>query len=114
MAARAYARAEAMVLLDFVADRRLSIPREANSDPALWARLRAAAARVGAAGPFPARTRAAIADDHLPFIAEGVPSIDLIDFDFACWHERCDDLSAVSERSLDVSGETVAELLRRL
>ena len=35
------------------------------------------------------------------------PSIDLIDFDFPCWHRRCDDLSAVSERSLDASGETV-------
>ena len=40
--------------------------------------------------------------------------MDLIDFDFACWHRRCDDLSAVSERSLDATGETVLRLLASL
>ena len=50
----------------------------------------------------------------MPFIEQGVPSIDLIDFDFACFHQRCDDLSAVSEQSLDTTGETVLELLRTL
>ncbi len=48
----------------------------------------------------------------MPFIEQGVPAIDLIDFDFPCFHQRCDDLSAVSERSLNVTGETVLELLR--
>ena len=43
-----------------------------------------------------------------------MPSIDLIDFDFACLHRRCDDLSAVSERSLDATGETVLQLLASL
>ncbi len=53
-------------------------------------------------------------DDHVPFARRGIPAIDLIDFDFPCWHRRCDDLSAVSERSLDRVGETVRELLPRL
>ncbi len=44
----------------------------------------------------------------------GIPAIDLIDFTFPCWHETCDDLSAVSERSLDISGEAVLEMLRSL
>ena len=43
-----------------------------------------------------------------------MPSIDLIDFDFDCFHRRCDDLSAVSERSLDLTGETVLRLLASL
>jgi glutaminyl-peptide cyclotransferase len=107
-------RAEAMVLLDFVGDRRLRIPREALSDPALWARLRAAARRVGARRAFPSATRPAVLDDHVPFRQAGVPSINLIDFEFACWHRRCDDLGAVSQRSLDAVGETVVELLRSL
>ena len=101
-----------MILLDFVADKRLRIPREGNSDPELWARLRAAARRVGAGKAFPDAEQGAISDDHVPFLRRGVRSIDLIDFDFACWHRSCDDLSAVSERSLDASGETVYELLR--
>jgi Zn-dependent M28 family amino/carboxypeptidase len=114
VAAPAFAEARAMVLLDFVGDRRLGIEREANSDPALWRRLRAAARRVGALGVFPARQQGPVSDDHLPFIEQGVPSIDLIDFDFPCWHLRCDDMSAVSERSVDAVGETIYELLRGL
>ncbi|HEY6779745.1 MAG TPA: M28 family peptidase, partial [Thermoleophilaceae bacterium] len=114
VAARAFGRARAMILLDFVADRQLRIPREANSDARLWQRLRAAARRVGAARAFPDAEQGAIADDHVPFLRRGVRAIDLIDFDFACWHRGCDDLSAVSERSLDASGETVYELLRSL
>ncbi|HYN52422.1 MAG TPA: M28 family metallopeptidase [Thermoleophilaceae bacterium] len=114
VAARRFGRARAMVLLDFVADRRLCIPREGLSNPRLWGRLRAAAGRVGAGRSFPGDTQGVIQDDHLPFVQAGVPSIDLIDFDFSCWHRTCDDLSAVSERSLDVSGETVLELIRNL
>lgn len=114
VAARTYRNAESMILLDFIADRRLRIPRESNSDIELWAKLRAAARRVGAARHFPDDTQGAISDDHIPFLRRGVPSIDLIDFDFPCWHETCDDLSAVSKDSLDVSGETVRQLLASL
>ena len=61
---------------------------------------------------FPAQTQGEVHDDHTPFTRDGVPAIDLIDFDFPCWHKRCDDMSAVSRRSLDASGEAVLELLR--
>jgi glutaminyl-peptide cyclotransferase len=114
VAAPRYKRAEAMVLLDFVGDKRLSIPREGYSSSRLWARLRAAARRVGAGGAFPDANSGGVLDDHIPFLREGVPSIDLIDFDFACFHRTCDDLSAVSERSVDSVGETVRELLASL
>jgi hypothetical protein len=102
----------ALVLLDFIADRDLAIPREAGSDPALWARLRAAAGRVGAADAFPPGVVGTVLDDHTPFTRRGIPSIDLIDFTYPCWHRTCDDLAHVSRRSLDASGETVLELLR--
>jgi hypothetical protein len=116
---RAYAAAHArelgaMVLLDFVAQKDLSIPRDASSDARLWRRLRAAAGRVGSAGVFPDRVQGTVIDDHTPFLRRGVPAIDLIDFDFPCWHRTCDDLSGVSERSLDRSGEAVVELVREL
>jgi glutaminyl-peptide cyclotransferase len=114
VAALAYRRAEAMILLDLVGDRNLSIPREAGSDRALWARLRTAARRVGKARAFPPAARGPILDDHTPFIRAGVPSIDVIDFTFPCWHLRCDDAGSVSRRSLDAVGETVLELLRSL
>jgi glutaminyl-peptide cyclotransferase len=114
VAARRYRDARAMVLLDFVGEKRLRIPREGYSDEALWARLRRAARQVGAGATFPAGTQSAIQDDHLPFLEEGVPAIDLIDFEFSCWHRTCDDLSVVSERSLDAVGETVYRLLASL
>jgi len=114
VAARRYRNARAMVLLDFVADRDLRIPREGSSDTDLWRGLRAAARAVGVGRHFPADVQGTIYDDHLPFLREGVPSIDLIDFDFPCWHRRCDDLSAVSERSLDATGEAVRRLLASL
>ena len=101
-----------LVLLDFIANRNLRIPREAGSDPALWARLRAAAARVGAARAFPAATVAQILDDHTPFRLAGIPAIDLIDFDYACWQQRCDTLAQVSRAGLDESGRTVLALVR--
>jgi glutaminyl-peptide cyclotransferase len=114
VAAARYHDARAMVLLDFVGDRRLSLPREGSSDPELWGRLRAAARAVGVGRAFPPATRGSILDDHIPFLQQGVPSIDLIDFDFPCFHRPCDDLSAVSERSLDATGEAVYRFLASL
>jgi glutaminyl-peptide cyclotransferase len=114
VAAKAFRDARAMVLLDFVADRKLSLPREATSDAALWAKLRASARRAGVSRYFPSTVAGGVYDDHTPFQRRGVPSIDLIDFDFPCYHESCDNRSAVSERSLDASGEAVAGLLPTL
>jgi len=114
VAAPRHADAEAMVLLDFVGERNLRIPREQGSDVALWRKLRAAARRAGVASVFPDAESGGISDDHVPFLREGVPSIDLIDFDFACFHRPCDDLSVISTRSLDAVGETVHELLATL
>ena len=114
VAAPVYRKAKAMILLDFVGNKNLLLPREANSNRALWDRLRRAAARVGVGAVFPDETHTTgpVLDDHYPFMKEGVPSVDLIDFDFPCWHRLCDNLSAVSMRSLDAVGETMVELLR--
>jgi glutaminyl-peptide cyclotransferase len=102
----------AMILLDFVAEKgEMLIPREESSDIELWGRLRAAARKVGALRAFPDAPGPAVIDDHTPFLRRGVPAIDLIDFTFDCWHETCDDMSAVSARSLDLSGETVVQML---
>jgi glutaminyl-peptide cyclotransferase len=114
VAARRYRDARAMVLLDFVGDRRLSIPREGYSSPGLWRKLRAAAKAVGVGRHFPAGVQTPIADDHLPFLRQGIPAIDLIDWEFDCWHRTCDDLSAVSEQSLDATGEAVMRMLASL
>jgi peptidase M28-like protein len=105
-------RIRAMILLDFVAEKgRMRIPRESSSNIELWGRLRAAARRVGAQSAFPDEVSGGVIDDHTPFQRRGVPSIDLIDFTFDCWHKPCDDMSAVSARSLDFAGEAVTQML---
>ncbi|HET8653102.1 MAG TPA: M28 family metallopeptidase [Gaiellaceae bacterium] len=114
VAASAFRSAEAAIVLDFVGDRDLEIPREQYSNVRLWTRLRAAAARTGSSRHFPARQQNAVLDDHIAFLRRGIPAIDLIDFDFPCWHKRCDDLTAVSEDSLDAVGETVMVFLAGL
>jgi glutaminyl-peptide cyclotransferase len=114
VAAPHYAHARGMILLDFVGQKGLRIPREDNSDEALWAKLRAASRRAGVAPVFPPGIQGSILDDHIPFLKQGIPSIDLIDFDYACFHQTCDDLSQISPRSLDAVGETMLELLPRL
>ncbi len=115
----AYARrhagdVRALVLLDFVAAKQLRIQRESTSDRALWGQLREAAEAVGAGAAFPPGARYEITDDHTPFLERGVPAINLIQWPYECWHKRCDDLAAVSERSLDMTGESVLQLVRTL
>jgi Zn-dependent M28 family amino/carboxypeptidase len=114
VAARTYGRAQAMVLLDMIGDRTLRVPRESNSDAAVFARIRGSAARVGKARVFAGDSGFGVLDDHTPFVRAGVPAVDLIDFDFPCWHKQCDDLSAVSVASLDTIGETLSDFLRHL
>jgi glutaminyl-peptide cyclotransferase len=111
---KAYAKAHAteirnFVLLDYIAQKdNLAFEREGNSDRALWAQLRTAAADVGVGALFPDKDApVSIIDDHYPFLQRGVPSIDLIDFDYPPRDSLADTLDKVSERALDAVGEAV-------
>ncbi|MEA2181758.1 MAG: glutaminyl-peptide cyclotransferase [Solirubrobacteraceae bacterium] len=105
-----------MVLLDYIAAKDdLRFPREGGSDPALWEKLRSAAGAVGVGSLFPAGLRfGEILDDHTPFTSRGVPAIDIIDFDYAPRDTLADNLTQVSERSIDAVGEAVYRLVARL
>ena len=102
-----------MVLLDYVGNKRLQLPREASSTISLWTRLRAAAKKVGAQRIFPADVGEIITDDHTPFLRAGVPAIDLIDWSYP-GHDLSDGIDKLSPASLDAVGETVVELVLRL
>ncbi len=106
-------RTAAMILLDYVGNRGLRLPREGSSTPALWARLRVAAREVGAERFFPDETGRPIVDDHTPFLRAGVPAVDLIDWSYP-GHELSDRLNRLSRRSADAVGETVVELAAEL
>jgi glutaminyl-peptide cyclotransferase len=105
-------RTRAMVLLDYVGHEGLRLPREGSSTPALWRELRASAKATGKGWAFPAGVGPQITDDHTPFLRDGVPAVDLIDWDYP-GHDVTDTLDKLSTRSLDAVGETVVELLRR-
>ena len=115
---RAYVKAHpertaAMVLLDYVGNKGLTLPREGNSTRSLWGRLRSSARGVGAMSYFPTGTGTAYIDDHAPFLRAGVPAIDLIDPNYD-GHDVSDRLDQLSRRSLDAVGETIVELALRL
>ncbi|MEA2443664.1 MAG: glutaminyl-peptide cyclotransferase [Thermoleophilales bacterium] len=115
---RAYVKAHrgrtaAMVLLDYVGNKRLRLPREGSSTLSLWAKLRGAARAVGAAHVFPDEVGAAIDDDHTPFLLAHVPAIDLIDWSYR-GHDLSDRLDKISRASLDAVGESVVELALRM
>lgn len=103
----------AAIVVDFVGNANLSLPREEGSDEQTWEALRRAAARAGVARAFPDKTVGEIEDDHTPFNRAGVPAVDLIDFDYACWHKTCDRLDQLNIGSLDAAGEALVELLRQ-
>ena len=86
--------------------------REGPADPARGLVL--AGAVEPAAGRRPPRRsrrrcsraarRARSSTTTCPSSSRACPSIDLIDFDFPCFHRTCDNLSRISPRSLDASG----------
>ena len=74
---------------------------------------RAAARSAGAVSAFPDRTGPRVYDDHTPFLEAGVPSIDLIDFDYPHWHTPEDTFDKVSAESLKAVAEVGMALVRR-
>jgi glutaminyl-peptide cyclotransferase len=111
--AAAHARdTRAMVLLDYVGNRNLSLPREGSSTPELWERIRAAAARVGAEQVFPGKVEAWINDDHTPYLRAGVPAVDMIDWSYPGHDPQVDTMAAISTNALAAVGETLLELVR--
>lgn len=104
-------RIRALVLLDMVGAKDLQIDDETNSDRRLHEVFRAAARACGHQEYFFAH-RHAVTDDHIPFLDDGIPAIDLIDiYDNPQWHTVHDTLDHISPRSLQIVGEVVLTAL---
>ena len=113
-------RVAAMVNVDMVGDRDLSFVRESLSTPWVFAALERSAARLGRAGLF-GGPRAAVEDDHLPFLRIGVPAADLIDFEYGpapgsndYWHTAADTPDKLSAESLAAAARIVVGALEEL
>lgn len=95
------------ILLDMIGDKDLKVPMEPQSMREAPAVLRAFykhCGTVGLASTFPAEYGPDIEDDHMPLNKAGLPTIDLIDFDYEPWHTMRDTPSECSADSLGKIG----------
>src|SRR5215510_8635399 len=107
-------RIKAMILLDMIGDKDLTIPREEGSSQWLVEAIWGTAQRLGYGKEFPNRPFSVGDDDHMPFLRAGVPAVDIIDFEYGgapeeneYWHTKEDTLDKVSARSLKIVGDVV-------
>lgn len=99
------------ILLDMVGAADIRIPREAMSDSAAPELLDAIYQRARDANlshVFPDEAGKPINDDHIPLIEAGIPTVDLISFEYAWWHTLEDTPDKCSASSLKAVGEVVA------
>jgi hypothetical protein len=91
------------ILFDMVGDRSLDITLPADSPPEMARGIFAAAEALKSRGYFTYLDRE-MTDDHTPLNAIGIPTIDIIDFDFPWWHTADDTIDKISAQSLQIVG----------
>lgn len=104
---------KALLLVDMIADRNLTIRRDTNSTRWLTDIIWSSARKVDGTGAF-LQEPTQVEDDHLPFLEAGVPSVDIIDLDYPQWHTAADTLDAVSARSLQTVGNVLLAALPQI
>ncbi len=105
------------ILLDMVGDKDLDIYREGNSDrmaPGTNTKVFTIAKELGYGKYIIDHLKHTIVDDHISLTTLGrIPTIDLIDFDYAPWHTLDDTPANCSAKSLAIVGNTLAEVIYR-
>jgi Zn-dependent M28 family amino/carboxypeptidase len=108
-------RIKAFMLADMIGDKDLDIQRETHSTDWLVSLVRQATRKFGYERYF-FQQDSAVEDDHLPFVARGVPSIDVIDLDYgpnnSYHHTAQDTLDKISAHSLTIDGDVFLETIR--
>jgi glutaminyl-peptide cyclotransferase len=104
---------QAMILVDMIGDADQQVYYERNSHPDLSQALWDVAAQLGYADHIIPEYGYSMIDDHVPFIRMGVPSVDMIDFDYPYWHTTQDTPDKVSAASLEAIGRTLEVWLEK-
>lgn len=106
---------KAFMLTDMIGDKGLDILRESQSTAWLVDVVQEAAKKTGNDRYF-FQNEGGVEDDHLPFVARGVPSIDIIDLDYgpnnSYHHTAQDTMDKISAHSLTVDGDVIMEAIR--
>ncbi len=106
---------ELAILLDMVGDAQLTLPVEGASWRSAPRQIRDIW-KIGAtvAPQVWVDSRGyEMTDDHTPLIEAGIPSLDIIDFDYPAWHTLADTPDKCSAASLTAVGETLLRYLSR-
>jgi glutaminyl-peptide cyclotransferase len=110
-------RVKAVILADMIGQYGLAIPREGNSTKWLTDLVWKTAGHLGYGDVFVSREET-IADDHQPFLARNVASVDIIDWDGfqnpKYWHTAQDTLDKVSPRNVAIVGHVILETVNEL
>ena len=106
------------VLLDMVGDADPSFPIEGYSAQAanvVVQKVLRAAERLGYQDYFPTRVGESVMDDHVPLIEAGLPTANIIDWEYGpsnrYWHTPEDTPDRLSAATLEMVGEVVTELI---
>ena len=91
------------ILLDMIGDRSLTITLSPDSPMQMTADIFASAEALKLRDRF-TYFQSSIMDDHTPLNGAGIPTIDLIDFDFPPWHTAEDTMDKISAESLQTVG----------
>lgn len=110
-------RIRALINVDMVGDADLELLYEGNSDSRLRTKVWDIADELGYEAVF-GRSIGYIEDDHVPFGRIGVPSLNLIDFEYGqghdYWHSPDDTLDKLSARSFATVLHVVETAIDRL
>jgi len=121
-------RVQALILADMIGDAKLDIRQDPGSTPWLTELEFSTARRLGYSRYFLDQQYAIGGDDYDPWLAAGVPSVDLIDFDYGpnarsrpgdpdwniYWHTAEDTVEHCSPQSLEMVGRVVLGMLQEL
>ncbi|MGI9087665.1 MAG: M28 family peptidase [Chthoniobacterales bacterium] len=98
------------ILFDMVGDRSLTITLPPDSPSELTLGIFAGAEKLKVRQHF-TYLHSGMTDDHTPLNAVGIPTIDLIDFDYPPWHTPEDTMDKISAESLEIVGGVAAYYL---
>ena len=107
----------AVVIVDMVARKGLAIPREGISDARPQGRRILdqifGIAKEKGYRSFVDQPGQEVLDDHLPFLARGIPAVDLVDLAYPQWHTHEDTLDKVEPRGMAEVADVLLTWIRR-
>lgn len=106
-------RPEFGILLDMIGDKELTVYKEGYSYSyarryvdLIWSK-----AKDLKLSCFKDSVKHMVYDDHVPLLNAGIPTVDLIDFDYPYWHTTSDTPDKCSPESLQKIGDLILEVL---